>query len=99
MSAKAPNEKIPFIAEADLEIYQKYRDPAFEVQVGIHELLGHGTGKLLQEIEKGKFNFDPKFPPISPVTNKPVSTYYKPGQTCKCQFLGEFFPIPYFLRS
>ncbi|KAE8453795.1 hypothetical protein EG329_009307 [Mollisiaceae sp. DMI_Dod_QoI] len=81
LSAKAPNEKIPFIAEADLEIYQKYRDPAFEVQVGIHELLGHGTGKLLQEIEKGKFNFDPKSPPISPVTNKPVSTYYKPGQT------------------
>ncbi|KAF8867056.1 putative dipeptidyl peptidase 3 [Acephala macrosclerotiorum] len=81
LSAKAPNEKIPFIAEADLEIYQKYRDAAFEVQVGIHELLGHGTGKLLQETEPGNFNFDIKSPPISPVTNKPVTTYYKPGQT------------------
>ncbi|KUJ20377.1 putative dipeptidyl peptidase 3 [Mollisia scopiformis] len=81
LSAKAPNEKIPFIAEADLEIYQKYRDAAFEVQVGIHELLGHGTGKLLQETEPGKFNFNPESPPISPVTNKPVTTYYKPGQT------------------
>lgn len=81
LSAKAPNEKIPFIREEDLPIYQKYRDAAFEVQVGIHELLGHGTGKLLQETEPGKFNFDTKSPPISPITNKPVTTYYKPGQT------------------
>lgn len=81
LSAKAPNEKIPFIAEADIEIYQKYRDAAFEVQVGIHELLGHGTGKLLQETQPGTFNFDPKSPPISPITNKPITTYYKPGQT------------------
>jgi dipeptidyl-peptidase-3 len=81
LSAKAPNEKIPFIAEEDLAIYQKYRDAAFEVQVGIHELLGHGTGKLLQETAPGVFNFDKENPPVSPVTNKPVETYYKPGQT------------------
>jgi dipeptidyl-peptidase III len=43
LGAKAPNEKIPFIAEADLEIYQKYRDAAFEVQVGLHELTGRTT--------------------------------------------------------
>lgn len=43
MSAKAPNEKIPFIRDEDLETYQKYRDASFEVQVGLHEL----TGKLL----------------------------------------------------
>jgi dipeptidyl-peptidase-3 len=67
-------------------VYQKYRDSAFEVQVGIHELLGHGTGKLLQETEPGKFNFDVKSPPISPITNKPVSTYYKPGQTWSSVF-------------
>ncbi len=81
LSAKAPNEKIPFIAEADLALYQKYRDPAFEVQVGIHELLGHGTGKLLQETAPGNFNFSKESPPVSPITNKPIETYYKPGQT------------------
>jgi dipeptidyl-peptidase-3 len=81
LSAKAPNEKIPFIAAEDLEIFQKYRDPAFEVQVGIHELLGHGTGKLLQETEPGQYNFDVNNPPISPITNKPVTTWYKPRQT------------------
>ncbi|TVY19655.1 putative dipeptidyl peptidase, partial [Lachnellula arida] len=81
LSAKAPNEKIPFIADADLPIYQKYRDAAFEVQVGIHELLGHGTGKLLQETSAGQYNFDLASPPISPVTNKRVTTWYKLGQT------------------
>ncbi|KAI1382241.1 peptidase family M49 [Hypoxylon crocopeplum] len=81
LSAKAPDEKIPFIADKDLEIYQKYRDAAFEVQVGLHELTGHGCGKLLQETSPGEFNFDKENPPISPLTGKPVTTWYKPGQT------------------
>ena len=86
LSAKAPNEAIPFIAERDQEVFRAFRDPAFEVQVGIHELLGHGTGKLLQETAPGKYNFDIKNPPISPVTNKPISTWYKPGQTWSSVF-------------
>jgi dipeptidyl-peptidase-3 len=81
LSAKAPNEPIPFIKERDLETYQKYRDPAFEVQVGLHELLGHGCGKLLQETEPGVFNFDKENPPISPLSGQPIKTWYKPGQT------------------
>lgn len=39
LSAKAPNEKIPFIADADLGIYEKYRNPAFEVQVCCVDIL------------------------------------------------------------
>lgn len=81
LSARAPDEKYPFIAESDIAVYDKYRDAAFEVQVGIHELLGHGTGKLLQETAPGEYNFDVSDPPISPLTGKPVSTWYKPGQT------------------
>ncbi|KAF2120696.1 peptidase family M49-domain-containing protein [Lophiotrema nucula] len=81
LSAKASNEPIPFIKDTDLAIYQKYRDPAFEVQVGLHELLGHGCGKLLQETSPGEYNFDIKNPPVSPISGKPVSTWYKPGQT------------------
>lgn len=88
MSAKAPNEKIPFIAPEDLEIYQKYRDASFEVQVGLHELTGHGCGKLLQETAPGQYNFDVKNPPVSPITNKPVTTWYKPGQTWSSVFGG-----------
>ena len=86
LGAKAPNEPIPFIRAEDLELYQRNRDIAFEVQVGIHELLGHGTGKLLQETSPGKYNFDLQNPPISPITGKPVTTYYKPSETYSTLF-------------
>ena len=86
LSAKAPNEPIPFIRKEDDKLYRDFRDPAFEVQVGIHELLGHGTGKLLQETSPGEYNFDAKNPPISPITKKPVTTWYKPGQTWSSVF-------------
>jgi dipeptidyl-peptidase III len=88
LSAKAPNEKIPFIKEEDLALYQKHRDGAFEVQVGLHELTGHGCGKLLQETSTGVYNFDHENPPVSPVTKKPVTTWYKPGQTWGSVFGG-----------
>lgn len=81
LSAKSPNERVTFLGPEDAELFEKLRGPAFEVQVGIHELLGHGTGKLLSEVKKGEFNFDVKNPPVSPIDNKPVSTYYKPGET------------------
>jgi|TARA_R110002003_G_scaffold32_11_gene2013 dipeptidyl-peptidase-3 len=81
LSAKAPNEQIPFVKDSDLATYQKYRDHAFEVQVGLHELLGHGCGKLLQETAKGKYNFDFDNKPISPLSGQPIKTWYKPGQT------------------
>jgi len=54
LSAKAPNEKIPFIADSDLDIYTKYRDAAFEVQVGLHELTGtSGAPTTLLRITNG----------------------------------------------
>jgi dipeptidyl-peptidase-3 len=42
---------------------------------------GHGCGKLLQETSPGTYNFDKENPPVSPVTQKPITTWYKPGQT------------------
>ncbi|KAL1894631.1 hypothetical protein Cpir12675_003570 [Ceratocystis pirilliformis] len=81
LSAKSSNEAIPFIAESDLELYRKHRDSSFEVQVGLHELTGHGCGKLLQETSPGVFNFDKENPPTSPITNSPIKTWYKVGQT------------------
>lgn len=88
LSAKSPNDKITFLSGDDLSLFEKLRGKAFEVQVGIHELLGHGTGKLLQETEKGVFNFDAAKPPLSPVTGLPITTWYKPGETWGSVFGG-----------
>ena len=81
LNAKAAGEKVTFISQQDLPLFEKYRGEAFEVQVGLHELLGHGSGKLLAEEIAGKFNFDKASPPISPINKQPITTWYKPGET------------------
>ena len=88
LSAKSPNEPTPFIRAEDQEVFDQYKDEAFEVQVGLHELLGHGCGKLLQETEPGEYNFDIDNPPVSPITGKKITTYYKPGETWGSVFGG-----------
>ncbi|KAL7929496.1 peptidase family M49 domain-containing protein [Trichoderma chlorosporum] len=47
----------------------------------IHELIGHGTGKLLCETSPGTYNFDKQNPPISPLTGEAITSHYLPGQT------------------
>ena len=88
LSAAAPKEAVPFIRAEDQDVFDACKDEAFEVQVGIHELLGHGCGKLLQETEQGKYNFDVQNPPLNPVTGEKVATWYKPGETWGSVFGG-----------
>lgn len=86
-AAAKSSSKFPpsFIRDEDRPIYEKYQGESFEVQVGIHELLGHGSGKLLMETEANKFNFDIENPPLG-LDGKPVATYYKLGETWGSKF-------------
>ena len=78
-SYKADDKKITFCSDEDHLVLKKWRVPSFEVQVGLHELLGHGSGKLLRKEEDGKFNFDAGL--INPLTGKPVEKFYEKGET------------------
>ena len=48
-------------------------------QVGLHELLGHGSGKLL---EKGNFPVNL----TNPLTGKSAESFYEPGEDFKSVF-------------
>ncbi|KAI2623210.1 dipeptidyl peptidase III [Hypoxylon sp. NC1633] len=76
----------PFIDDAEMETFQKHKYPAYYWWVVLHELLGHGTGKMMVEESANKFNFDPANPPISPLDKTPIRTWYKLGQTWTGQF-------------
>ncbi|XP_075589373.1 dipeptidyl peptidase 3 isoform X1 [Dermatophagoides farinae] len=84
LKASKPN----FLSENDAELLEKYRIPSFEVIVGLHELLGHGSGKLLQADKDGKLNFDPN-KAINPLTGKPVDKWYQAGESYDGKF-GSF---------
>ena len=71
----------PWIDGTELEVYLKHKNPTFYLWVVFHELLGHGTGKLLTEESPGKYNFDIENPPISPLTGQPITSWYRYGQT------------------
>lgn len=74
------NTPLPFLDASDVEYLEKYRIPAFEVQVGLHELLGHGSGKLFY---KDSVTNTPNYPTtlLNPLTGAPPTSWYNTGDT------------------
>ena len=80
-----PNLKcIRFVASEDIDNYVKYFKESLFLVVALHELLGHGSGKLLKEDESGKKNFPEGLK--DPFTNEPITGYYKPNETYESRF-------------
>ncbi|KAH8813356.1 peptidase family M49-domain-containing protein [Xylogone sp. PMI_703] len=79
-------ERSPFLDPSETETFQNHKFPAYYWWVVLHELFGHGTGKMMVEESVDKFNFDIKYPPVDPTTGKPITSWYKPGQTWTGQF-------------
>ena len=63
---------------------EKYRVKSFEVQVGLHELLGHGSGKLLRKEADGSLNFPSSL--LNPLDGLQVSKMYEHGETYDSKF-------------
>lgn len=58
----------------------KYDKESLTLIVALHELLGHGTGKLFtKDVETGKLNFPEDLK--NPFTGEPITTYYLSNET------------------
>ena len=78
---RSRSDKANFICDEDQELFARESE-AFAVQVGLHELLGHGSGLLFCETvgEDGskQFNFDVN---MTLPDGSPITCWYKPGET------------------
>jgi dipeptidyl-peptidase-3 len=72
---------IPFILAEDQEVFKSLRVRSFEVQVGLHELLGHGSGKMLSKDDVDGKNVPDPLNPGSFITK-----YYADGATWSSVF-------------
>ncbi|KAF7871763.1 hypothetical protein EAF04_003870 [Stromatinia cepivora] len=77
------NPKLPcyWLGESELKHFKHSTHIVRFITTAIHELIGHGTGKLFRETSAGVYNFDKQNPPISPLSGEPVESHYLIGQT------------------
>ncbi|KAI1123465.1 peptidase family M49-domain-containing protein [Nemania abortiva] len=86
MAVESKAIQYPFIEPSLADTFRKHKFSAYYMWVVLHELFGHGTGKMMVETEEGNHNFDIRNPPIDPITGNPIECWYRPGQTWTGQF-------------
>lgn len=81
---KVTKSTLQFLSSEDSDLISDMYETAETVAVALHELLGHGSGRLLQENEDGTFNFDREA--INPATGEKIDSWYKHGETWSSKF-------------
>ncbi|PRD21685.1 UNVERIFIED_CONTAM: dpp3 [Trichonephila clavipes] len=74
-----------YLKKEDQDLFLKHGIITLEIQTGLHELLGHGSGKLFYKQKNGKLNFD-----INQVqhleTGERITSWYKEGESYNSVF-------------
>lgn len=83
-------DEIPFVKRDDLDGFKELRHNCFWVIVIVHELIGHGCGKIMRETSPSVFNFDTELPPVNPLSGESIQHWYAYGQDPKSQFGGAY---------
>lgn len=77
---KPKKENLQFFKDSDADMMCTYDKESLTLIVALHELLGHGTGKLFtKNVETGELNFPADFK--NPFTGQDISTYYLSTET------------------
>lgn len=82
---KPKKELMIYTPEEYKDILVDQGQVAVNVKVALHELLGHGSGKLFIKEADGKFNFDVD-KVINPLTNGPITKFYEHTETWGSKF-------------
>lgn len=76
-----PGKKVTFLRDEDFDLFGRLVTESFEVQVGLHELLGHGSGKNFM----GESSIVGVADPLQ-TTGASVTSYYADGETWDSKF-------------
>lgn len=76
-----PNLPCHWVDASELQGFKRTTHIVRFITTAVHELLGHGTGKLLSETAPGAYNFDKQKLPVNPFDGEAVSSHYLLGQT------------------
>jgi len=75
---------LQFVSQEDAQMIEDLFHTAGELAVALHELLGHGSGKLLSRNASGQFNFDTEA--INPATGEKIDCWYEGDETWSSKF-------------
>lgn len=74
-----------FLYEKDVELEKKMGTKTSMFKTALHELLGHGSGKLFKINKSGEYNFN-KEKAINPLTKEKINSWYLIDETYETRF-------------